>query len=183
MTTVSDREEKIDVSQVAHLEETARTIRDNAIAEARKKLDVSRRDLNLKDLLNHHPIFSDYFNYGLASGVAEILVSTGQNVKAVYFHDSELNPGGDVDTNMSPDATVHMLVEADTSAELETFISSLDRALANNLRELPSPLFSSREFILDAQLISEEDVRLDRGYAALISSMFAPALKIWACEV
>jgi hypothetical protein len=75
---------------------------------------------------------------------------------------------------------VHLLVKVSAaSAALNAFVASLDRALTASLKELPSQAFTHREFILDVVVVDEEDVRLRRGPAAVITSVFAPALKIW----
>lgn len=180
-TTIDEKTEKGIEPQVSYLEDAAEAIRDNAIAEAQKKLGVSQSDLSLEHLLNTHPAFFGYFKSGMAMEVAEVLATNDKNVQAIYVHDPDWNPFV-ADVNTTPDATVYLLVKVDATAALEAFIDSLDRALTAALRELPSPLFSHREFILDVQLISEEDIRLRRGYGVLITSVFAPALKIWERE-
>jgi hypothetical protein len=58
------------------------------------------------------------------------------------------------------------------SAALQSFIVAIDKALTEQVRALPSPLFASLETILNAIAITEEDVRQKRGYAALLSSLY-----------
>ncbi len=94
-----------------------------------------------------------------------------------------MNPDSESGEDMPMEATVHLLaLVAAPSAALESFVAALDSALTASLKELPSPLFASRESVLDVNLITEKDVRLGLGYAALLSSVFAPPLKVWSRE-
>jgi hypothetical protein len=68
---------------------------------------------------------------------------------------------------------------AKPSAALEVLIVSLDKELTAKLRALPSTRFAERASVLDVNLLTEEDVRLGTGYAVMLSSVFAPPLKVW----
>ncbi len=166
-------------AQVMYLVEVAETLREDALERAMKKFTSYARDLPLAELLKRAD-FCDSFKYELALGVAAVLAANDQRVQTAYIYDPSGNPDGVEGIEVSPDATLYLLVKVSTpSAALDAFVSSVDRALTANLKELPSPLFAQRESILVVSLISEEDMVLRRGCAALLASIFAPPLKIW----
>jgi hypothetical protein len=164
---------------VSYLEDVAETIRDDAVEGARLKLSPFQSDLSLEHLLENDS-FVDYFKYGLASGIASALAANDTHVQAVYVYDPSANPGGEAGGSMPVEVTTHLIAKVSrSSAALEAFIASLDKALVRSLKSLPSPLIQSRTYILDVTIVTAEDVQRRVGYAALLSSMFAPALKIW----
>jgi hypothetical protein len=183
MTTIDHQAEALDERRTPYLEDVARTMRDDALALARQKLAAPQRDLDLKGLFNRRD-FVEYFKHGVASGVAGVLAAHDQRVQAVYIYDPSANPDSEFGVALPVDATVYLLVRVSTpSAALESFTASLDRALAESMKELPSPLYERREFILDTCVVSEIDVQQRRGYGAMLSSLFAPPLKVWQREV
>jgi hypothetical protein len=168
--------------QVPYLEDVTETIRDDAIEQARSKLSPFHSDLSLEQLLGNHS-FVDYFKYGLASGAAKALAANDQHVQAVYIFDPSTNPDGEAGDSAPIDMTMHLIVKVSrSSAALEAFIDSLDKAMVRSLQSLPSPLLQERMYILDVTTVTVEDVQRRVGYAALLSSMYAPALKIWERE-
>jgi hypothetical protein len=169
-------------TQVPYLEDVAETIRDDAIEQARLKLSPFHSDLSLEQLFEDGS-FIDYFKYGLASGAANALAANDKHIQAVYVYDPSANPNSEVGASLPTEITTHLIVKVSrASAALESFIDSLDKALVRSLQSLPSPLFQMRTCILDVTIVTIEDVQRRVGYAALISSMFAPALKIWERE-
>jgi len=65
------------------------------------------------------------------------------------------------------------------SAALEALIVSLDQTLVAKLETLPSAEFAKRTSFLDVNLLSDEAAQRGTGYAALLTSLFAPPLRIW----
>ena len=47
------------------------------------------------------------------------------------------------------------------------------------VQALPSPLLADRRSILDVNVVTEEAVKHKTGSANLLSSIFAPPLKLW----
>jgi hypothetical protein len=163
--------------QVSQLAEVAENIRDDAIVLARRRLTPLQRDAGL-EILFQNPSFFGYFKYELTVGVADALAENDRHVLAMYHYDPSANPGNWAGEDM--DATVHAIALVSvTSAALEALVSSLDRALTASLKDLPAPQFAQRESILDVVLVTEEEVELGKGYAKMLSSVFAPPLKIW----
>lgn len=151
----------------------------DALARARQKMALTQREEELKNLLAL-PAFIDAFVHALGTGIAGALAENDQSVQAVYAYDPSLNPDSESGDALPPSETVHLLVRVTRpSAALEAFTASLDQALTAQLRALPSPKFAQRTSVLDINLLTEEDVRLGTGYAALLSSVFAPPIQVW----
>jgi hypothetical protein len=151
----------------------------DAIALARQKMALSRRGEDLATLLGM-PAFLNAFVHALGCRVAEALAENDQFVQQVYTYDPSLNPDSESGDELPATGTVHLLVQvAKPSAALEALIVSLDKELTAKLRALPSTRFAERASVLDVNLLTEEDVRLGTGYAVMLSSVFAPPLKVW----
>ncbi len=169
-------------TKVLPLPELAETLKEDALERARQKLLPSRRGSDLRTLLET-PAFLDAFKHGLASGVAKALSENDKAVQAVYIYDPSTNPDSESGVDLPMSATVHLLVRVvKTSAALEAFTATLDRALTAELRDLPSDRFTRLESVLDVNLVTDQQVRLGVGYAVLFSSLFAPPIKLWQRE-
>jgi len=165
---------------VMPIDVVSETIRNDAIEFARQQVDGE--DAGLISLLGRRDFFES-FEYGLAAKVAEVLAATDRNILAVYTYDLDLNPDAEIGGELPLDATARLLVHVSTpSAALQAFIGALDRALLTSLKELPSPLFKERAFILDVNLITDQDIQHRLGLAKLLTSPFAPPLKVWQRE-
>jgi hypothetical protein len=174
------REELTATLTVSPVDDVAETIRNDAIAFARRQVDGE--DAGLISLLGRRDFFES-FKYGLVSRVAEVLAATDRNVLAIYTYDVDMNPDAELGGELPLDATARLLVHVATpSAALQAFISALDRALLASLKELPSSLFKERAFILEVNLITDQDIRQRLGFATLLTSPFAPPLKVWQRE-
>jgi hypothetical protein len=182
LTDTIEREHKTEapVVQLTRLQEAAETIRDNALSAARSRLPARQQDAPLADLLQL-PAFMNSFKYGLAEGATNVIVANDGNVLAVYHFEESANPDSETEEALTPDVGVHLLllVEAN-SAALTAFIQSLDGTLTGLIRELPSPALVKRASILNVIPITQEEVDNKRGYGALLSSMFARPVKLWA---
>lgn len=173
------QQERVQKTEVTSLFEVAETIRDDSLAWAQGGLGILDRGLKLEKLLEQ-PRFVERFKYGLAKGVAEAIAANDQRVQAIYLFDTELSTDAETGCELPIEAVVHLLaLISASSAALDSFIASLDRALVESLQELPVPLYKDREWILDVKLISEHDVENKIGYACLLGSMYSPALEIW----
>lgn len=181
MTTLDKKTDKLESVQVSHLAEVAETVRDDALLLACRRLLIFYSP-EAKSLLAR-PDFFDYFKYGLAAGVAKVLAANDQRVQSVYMLDTTSNADNEVAAELPPDPTVSLiaLVTA-SSAALEGFIGALDRALLASLKELGSPHYAQREFILDVNVVTVEEAELGIGYGHMLKSLFAPPLKVWQRE-
>jgi hypothetical protein len=169
----------LSTSPVMHLESIAKRICHQAVVETYDKLVPVEQELSLECLLQRRALFQS-FKYGLAKGVAETLAANDKRVRTVYVIEPSANPDAEVEEDLPLEVPIHLVVVVETtSAALEALIASLDRGLAQCLRELPSPLLADCRSILDVNLVTEEAVRYKTGSAKLLSSIFAPPLKLW----
>ncbi len=182
LTDTIEREVRTEapVVQLTRLQEAAETICDNALSAARSRLPARQQDALLADLLRL-PVFLNSFKYGLAEGATNVIVANDGNVQAVYHFEESTNPDSETEEALTPDVGVHLLLLVDSnSAALNAFVQSLDGILAGLIRELPSPALAKRTSVLNVIPITQEDVDNRRGYGALLSSMFARPVKLWA---
>jgi hypothetical protein len=168
--------------QTIQLTEVAETLRDDSFLEARELLTPTRGELPLKTLLEDLD-FVDCFKHNLASGIARVLAAYDRQVKAVHFYDPLVCSEGREGSNLPIDATIHLLVEVrHPSPALSVLVGALDHALTESLKELPSALFVHRQFTLDVNVLTPEDIKVGRGHATLLSSLYTPPLIIWRRE-
>ena len=168
------------IVKVTHLQEAAETIRDNALSAARTRLPVRQQNGALADLLQL-PVFLNNFKYGLAEGATNVIVANDGNVQAVYHFEESTNPDSGTEEALAPEMSVHLLLLVDSnSAALNAFIESLDGTLSGLVSALPSPMLAKRTSILNVIPITQEDVDDRRGYGALLSSIYARPVKLWA---
>jgi hypothetical protein len=174
------REDLTTTLVVTPIDDVADTIRNDAVEFARQQVDG--QDAGLISLFTRRDFFES-FKYALATKAAEVLADADGNIQAAYNYDLDMNPDAEIGGELPLDATVRLLVHVSTpSAALQAFITALDRALLASLRQLPSPLFKERAFILDINLITDQDIRQRLGFAKLLTSPFAPPLKVWQRE-
>lgn len=166
--------------QFSTMQEAAEAVQEKALKKARKKLPAKYQAMSL-DTVMQRGDFLAYFKYTLAQEIAQVFAAYDQQVQAVYLFDESTNPGSETeDYPAKVDLTIHLLLRVTSaSAALESFITSLDRALTDVLRELPSAEFAQRLSFLDAIPVTQKDVESERGYAVLLKSIYAPPLMIW----
>jgi len=164
--------------QALSIQELVEMMRDDALAHAQRQFatlgNVDAQTLFAK------PAFLDAFKHALACRIAGVLAENDPSVQAVYTYDPSANPDSESGEDLPVSATVHLLVRVSKpSAALEALITSLDQALVAKLPVLPSAQFAKRTSFLDVNLLTDEDAQRGAGYAALLTSMFAPPLRIW----
>ncbi|MDX1612957.1 MAG: hypothetical protein R3300_01530 [Candidatus Promineifilaceae bacterium] len=162
------------------LAETAETIRNNALSAARLKLPYRQREHALAELLQRRG-FVEHFKAALAQEIAQVIAAHDHNVQSVYLFEESTNPDAETEDYLPlADLTIHLLALVTTpTAALASFTASLDKALTAALGELPAAAFARRSSFLNLLPVTAEDVSEGRGYAVLLSSFYAPPLKIW----
>ena len=164
---------------VTSLQEVAETIQMDALQHAHTMFTQPMKAADLAEVLQRND-FIDHFKYGLAERIANTLAAHDEHVQAIYYFDPNLNSDSEIETYAPLDASVNLLVQVETkSAALESFIAALDQALTLEARKLPSPLYAQLVSILNAILVTEEDVDQRRGYAILLSSMYLKPRQVW----
>jgi len=161
------------------LKEMIGTIRNNAINHSRTKMPLQLQNEVLSRLLERSD-FIQYFRHALAHEIALVLGTYDQHVQAVYLFDESINPDAETEDYLPHvDHTIHLLLKVTSnSAALGAFITSLDRALTEELREMLDS-FAGYTSFLDVSPITDKSIQERRGYAALLSSFYARPLKVW----
>ena len=164
--------------EVIDIQRRVKDIRDDAIKYAVSKLPAASQDEDLLTLSQRQD-FLPHLKCGLAKGVGDLLAQNDEQIKAVYLFEPDANP--DLESSFFDylDATVHLLLLVGTpSAALESLITVLDRALTRDLKELEIAVYANYPSVLDVVPITDEDVRMRRGFAALLTSIFTPPIRI-----
>lgn len=167
--------------QVLPMQEVTKTILDHALAAAKDKLPVPERHASMEKLFSR-PAFFSSVKYGMAQEIAAVLSENDKFMRAVYVYEPSMNPDSESGEDLPQSATVHLLVLTQRSAALEALLDSLDRSLAAALQELAPGQFKQRASVLDANIVAEQDIQQGTGYAVLLSSLYAPPIKLWPRE-
>jgi hypothetical protein len=183
-SVVETSQKKVSFSplQAADLLEVAKMARDAALDFARVKLPAVKRDLDLEFLLQQHDFLCAFKN-ALVENTCRVIGDYDAKALASYYFEPCTNPDAHSGEDIPVDGTLNIvLVVKSKTAGLEAFINSLDRALTTALKELPFPLLDSYDSVLNVIPVTEEDVEKGKGYAVLLSSLHAPAIKVWECS-
>jgi len=179
-TLAPQKVESAPAHQVSSLRELAKTIRASAIAKALSDRRSHASNEALLELELDRPAVVEAIKDSIAQEVARTLAAHDPQIQAIYSYDPSGNPDNETGEDRLPDVTIHLLaLIAAPSAALQSFILALDSALTESLKDLPSPIFQMRESVLDINLLTPKDVQQRTGYAGLLSSLFAPAVKLW----
>jgi hypothetical protein len=183
-SVVETPQKKVSLSsmQTADLLEVAKTARDAALDFARLKFPPVKRDLDLEYLFRQRD-FLCAFKSGLVENTCRVIGDYDAKALASYYFEPCTNPDTQSGEDIPIDGTLNIiLVVKSKTAGLEAFINSLDRVLTKALKELPLPLLDSYDSVLNVIPVTEEDIEKGKGYAILLSSVHAPALKVWECS-
>jgi hypothetical protein len=181
MTTVSTQL-NAEKAKVINIKDTAEEIINQSINEARKKTSRFNQDKDLSILL-HDKVFTDQFHYSLAENIAGEISKKDESIESVYLFDPSANPGLESGEYLPIDPCLHLLLVVDKiSAGLDAFLAAYDRAITEAINKIPSPIYSEIQSFMDVILITNQDIESRKGYAALISSIYSPPLRVWAKE-
>jgi hypothetical protein len=167
------------IHQAVELAEVAEKIRDNALDFAKMKLPPVKRDQNLEELFQQRNFTCD-FKHGLVEGVCETIGEYDGKVLESYCFDPDANPDCQSGDEIPLDGTINIILVVESkTAGLDALITSLDRGLTQALKELPIPSLVSYDSVLNIIQVTQNDVEKRKGYAALLSSLYVRALKVW----
>ena len=171
--------QKTAYAPISSLQETVETIQGDALQYARSLSRGSIQESPLGELLQN-PQFFENFKFGYADYVAGTIAAHDEHVQEVYYFDPNLNPDAQTETDLPLDASINLLVVVESkTAALQSFIEALDRALTQQIRQLPSSMLADLNSILNAIIITEEDIAHGRGYAVLLYSLFNKPRRVW----
>jgi hypothetical protein len=175
------KESPLSTVRVVSLKKTIETIRNNAINDARMKLPLQLQNGELAAVFGY-PDFVQYFKHALAHEIAQLLATYDQRIQTIYLFDESINPDAETEDHLPHiDLAIHLLLRVTSnSAALETFITSLDRYLTEDLKKMPLAAFAGYTSFLDVIPITESAIQERRGYAVLLSSIYARPLEVWS---
>lgn len=118
------------------------------------------------------------FQYALAREVAEYLHAYDRSVRSVHLYDCDATPEDTIFNPQPQNSLVHLIVRTDRkSSALSALIQAFDRALAVCYGQR---LATDRiGYVLDVQLVDEDEVRGRTGYGALLSSINLRPTLVW----
>jgi hypothetical protein len=170
---------RFSTAQITQLNDVAETILEDAVTYARAQLPSAFRDQALGILLTDRDFFCR-FKCGLSNTISQTISEFDSRVLEVYTFDPYCNADIESGEYLPLDGNLNLLVVVSApSAGLQAFITSLDRALTEQLRDLPLPMLAQYQSVLNAVLVTERDIKLRRGFGALASSVFSSPMKTW----
>lgn len=179
MILQEELKQQLERPAVTSLQETAETILMDALQHARTRFVHPISATGLEGLLMRHD-FVDYLKFGLAERIARTLAAHDALVQSVHYFDPDLGADAETETYTRIDPSVNLLVHVESkTAALNAFIAALDGALTAQARKLPAPYYAALDSILNAILITGDDVAQGRGYAVLLSSRYLQPRQVW----
>lgn len=117
-----------------------------------------------------------YFRYGLARAIGSFLGGMDGLVRQVF-----LCPEDTLDEQppATRPLTLIVCVERRTAA-LEALVEGLESDLIGGYRELLQPSANELDKLTNICFVDDEDAGQRRGMAALIDSLYTPALGVWS---
>jgi len=122
----------------------------------------------------------NYYNYNIAKQLGEVLGSWDKNIRAVYAYDYDDDATSEEVCfgNASPFSLVHIIIWAERKTKaLNALVETIDRAMVQHHRHMLGRI--NLEYVLDVQVIDDEDVRNRTGYGALLQSIYHPPIQVW----
>jgi hypothetical protein len=124
-----------------------------------------------------------YLTYALSKEIGEYLGGIDSSVQAVYSYEPEYSAGAlHLDVTEPPiDRGIKLIVSVDRkSAALASIVASLEDAVRESVQHLACSDANLSCYVLDVRIADIEEVASRRGYGALLSSLYAPPIRLWA---
>jgi hypothetical protein len=118
------------------------------------------------------------FQYALAREVAGYLHAYDRSVRSLHLYDCDATPEDTIFDPQPQNSLVHLIVRTDRkSSALSALIQAFDRALAACYGQRLAT--SQVSYVLDVQVVEEDEVRGRTGYGALLSSINLRPTLVW----
>jgi hypothetical protein len=178
---VTDTDTDVDATPSFRLPDASSSM-EGALARAldfcARKMGLPAAEIALECVRQGDMAAREYCHYSLASQVAEALGALDENVKSVSMYGYDATPEDLSLAEGSRAPMIHLIVWAQRrTGALHSLVSALDDALTQEYASLVGPRRMAH--LLDAQVITDEDVERRIGVAALLSSLYNPALPVW----
>jgi hypothetical protein len=151
---------------------------ERALSYTASQMDFADVEFAVGHIIQGNQAACERFQYGLAKEVAQYLHAYDQSVRSVHLYDCDATPEDTIFNLQPQNSLVHLIVRTDRkSSALSALIQAFDRALALWYGErLATPQIS---YVLDVQLVDEDEVRSRTGYGALLTSINLKPTLVW----
>lgn len=151
---------------------------DRALAYCAEKMHLTGTGSALDLLRRGDRMARWYAHHSLAEQIAECLGQLDDTIEYVYVYDLDATPEDLAFGEPSRTSPIHMIVRAERkTAAVFSLIRALEDALVQEYAERVGP--DKLEFLLDVQVIDIDDVKMRRGYGALLSSLHSRTIEVW----
>jgi hypothetical protein len=124
-----------------------------------------------------------YLRYALSKEVGEYLGTIDTSVQAVYAYEPEYAAGALHVDSVRPavDNGINLIVSVDRkNAALSSIVASLEDAIKEGVKSLLCSKANGSCYAFDVRVVDGDEVASRRGYGALISSIYATPVRLWA---
>ncbi len=128
-------------------------------------------------------IVCGYLRYALSKEIGEYLGTIDTSVQAVYAYEPEYAAGALHIDSARPamDAGINLIVSVDRkNAALSSIVASLEDAVKEGVKSLLCSNANGSCYAFDVRVVDGEEVASRHGYGALVSSIYAAPVKLWA---
>ncbi len=175
---------KIESSVITVDRSLMRNMIEEAIEFCARKTGARSREEALVAILSGDCSFCEYLRYGLSRQIGAYLGSMDRHVRTVYAYEPEYGTTEDDAGVVKLSSSINLLAWVDRkSAALESIIESLAEALRDERSQLLCEKTNGTCFMLDVQVVDDEEVKSRRGYGALVNSVHVRPTELWTRTV
>lgn len=160
----------------------AKQMMDAAIGYSTEKSGHRSTEQTLSAIRTGDCLVCDYLRHGLAQRVAEYLGSVDGTVRALYVYEPEystpVDGSGPPRPSLSPGINMIAWVSR-KSAALSSLVGLVSSSLAEEFRRMSCPRANPACFMLQVQIVDDEEVSRRQGYGALIESLYVRPIEVW----
>jgi hypothetical protein len=178
MSNLNDwrREEAVEhvVSDERDFGEVANNLCEKALDDAKGQLHPLLQNTGLGQL-SQRGEFLQAFKSALEQRIARTLAVWQPSVQAVFKYDE-----AGTENVESWDGSIHLLVKVPRlSIAVKALGKKLDGSLVKHLKQLGWQRFPTRQFILDVQQVTPNELRHGVGYGAMFFAVYTAPVKVW----
>jgi hypothetical protein len=119
-----------------------------------------------------------YLRYSIAVCTAEQLGKLDEDARAAYLYEYEATPEDVVFAEADLLSPIHLIVRvARKSSALCSLVAALERTMAQVYAETIGP--HTLQQLLDVQIVDDNEVEKQAGYAGLLRSVYHQPMLIW----
>lgn len=156
---------------------------ENALAFCARKVGLRDAEEARRCIKDGECVVCGYLTYALSKQIGEYLGSIDSSVQAVYSYEPDYPTGGFHLDGHAPaiDRGMNLIVSVDRkNAALTSIVASLEDAVREAMKPLACSKATASCHGLDVKMADAREVTSRRGYGALLSSLHAPPLLLWA---